>query len=117
MVASPNGIIGLYGDRSLTQRFERAVADRGERSWPVDIHGASDHAPFERVGIPAGGIFAGAGEHLTGEQADPDGKAGEPYDSCYHRAGDTYQTVDTEAVRRRLDVIADVAVTVVAGLL
>lgn len=76
MVASPNGIIGLYGDRSLTQRFERAVADRGERSWPVDIHGASDHAPFERAGIPAGGIFTGAGEHLTGEQADPDGRAG-----------------------------------------
>jgi len=51
--------------------FER----RGGRAEEIDIGGRSDHFPFEQIGIPTGGLFAGG------------------Y-ACYHRACDRLANVD-----------------------
>ena len=41
------------------------MTDAGLASEVVDIGGASDHLPFDRVGIPVGGLFSGASELKT----------------------------------------------------
>ena len=57
----------------------------------VQLEGNSDHASFERFGIPVGGIFTGI-------------------DDCYHRRCDTLRNVD-------LDVLEQSAAATEAALL
>jgi aminopeptidase S len=45
------------------------------RTRTTSLGSGSDHSPFERAGIPVGGIFTGL-------------------DSCYHEACDTLRNVD-----------------------
>ena len=61
---------------------------------PPAFDGRSDYVGFINRGIPAGGIFAGAGHPKTAEQvALFGGVAGEQHDPCYHEACDTIGTV------------------------
>ena len=61
----------------------------------------SDHAPFVAAGIPVGGMFTGAdGQKSQAEAAKFGGRAGEPYDACYHRACDTLANVNNTALTR-----------------
>ena len=95
MVGSPKPVRGVYSDTD--PRIERVLRDLvGARAQEESVGGASDHAPFDRVGIPVGGLFTGVGD---------------PYDTCNHRACDTIDNVDlpvlvemtrvaTEAVER-----------------
>ena len=92
MLGSPNGRVAVY-DRD--DRIERALrrAIRGpERE--VELEGASDHAPFERAGIPVGGIFTGASGR---------GRRPGPADRCYHRRCDTLENVDRRLLARMTD--------------
>ena len=55
----------------------------------VNLGGGSDHVPFARFGMPTGGVFSGARELVSVEQAiAPGTTAGLPADACYHRACD-----------------------------
>jgi Zn-dependent M28 family amino/carboxypeptidase len=57
--------------------------------------GGSDHLSFAGVGIPVGGLFTGAdGAKSAGDASAFGGRAGAPYDPCYHRACDTIANVD-----------------------
>ena len=89
MVGSPNPRISVY-DRD--DRIERVLRDAvpGEEG-EVALEGASDHAPFERAGIPVGGLFTGA----SGRGRDPG-----PADRCYHRECDTLGHVDVGLATR-----------------
>ena len=61
--------------------------------------GRSDYDGFTKAGVPAGGLFSGAEEKMTGEQADLwDGKADEPFDPNYHKASDTLDHIDRRAL-------------------
>jgi aminopeptidase S len=83
MVGSPNAVRAIYaGDAAIERALRRALArPAGTR----DLGGASDHAPFDRAGIPVGGLYTGASER---------GPSGKPRDPCYHRACDTLTNID-----------------------
>jgi Iap family predicted aminopeptidase len=78
MVGSPEPVRGVYSDTDpgIERLLRRLVGPRAEEE---SAGGSSDHAPFERAGIPVGGLFTGAGE---------------PNDPCYHRACDDLDNVD-----------------------
>jgi aminopeptidase Y len=64
-----------------------------------DLGTGSDHYFFTEAGVPIGGIFSGATEEVTPEQAEAnDGAAGEPMDACYHLECDTAANVDAAQV-------------------
>ncbi len=119
MVGSPNAGRWVYSTdqspigRSTTQRFLDWFDEAGLSAEPLDLGGGSDHASFARAGIPTGGLFTGANERLTDEQASAfGGKAGAPADPCYHLPCDTDASINTSV----LDEMADAAATVVAEL-
>jgi Zn-dependent M28 family amino/carboxypeptidase len=78
MVGSPEPQSGVYsdGDERIERLLTRLVGPEAEEE---STGGNSDHAPFQRAGVPVGGLFTGAGE---------------PYDPCYHRACDDLDNVD-----------------------
>jgi len=56
------------------------------------------------VGIPAGGLFSGAEEPKTEEQAAVyGGTAGEPYDPCYHEPCDNKTNLSVQALNELSD--------------
>jgi Zn-dependent M28 family amino/carboxypeptidase len=78
MVGSPRPARGVYSDadRQIERMLRRLV---GPGSEEENAGGSSDHAPFQRAGIPVGGLFTGAGR---------------PHDPCYHRVCDDIDNID-----------------------
>ncbi|MQA76742.1 MAG: M28 family peptidase, partial [Solirubrobacterales bacterium] len=68
MVASPNYMRLVYGDSlgnvddpaAIKNLFLDYFAERDLDTDLIDLSGRSDHGPFERAGIPVGGLFTGA---------------------------------------------------------
>ncbi len=61
--------------------------------------GASDYDAFTQAGIPSGGLFSGAEEKMTAEEAELwGGKADQPFDPNYHKKTDTLDHVDRTAL-------------------
>ena len=74
---------------------------------PTAFDGRSDYDAFIGVGIPAGGLFTGAEDIKTAEEAAIyGGTAGIAYDPCYHIACDDIDNINLEA----LDQMSDAAV-------
>jgi aminopeptidase Y len=95
---------GPAGSDVIERAFEEYFTMVGKPFKGVDFTGRSDYGPFIDVGIPAGGLFAGAeGIKTAAEAALWGGTAGIAYDPCYHQACDTYANNNDEA----LDVNAD----------
>ena len=66
----------------------------------TDLRGGSDHASFDRAGIPVAGLFSGASGVKTGAQRERwGGRAGEAFDRCYHRACDRFRRIDRRSLR------------------
>jgi Zn-dependent M28 family amino/carboxypeptidase len=88
MVGSPNGRTEVYdGDDAI----ERALRDAlPGREGETPIFEDSDHAPFDRVGIPVGGVYTGGLEERRGRPRDP----------CYHRRCDGASNVDVALATR-----------------
>jgi Zn-dependent M28 family amino/carboxypeptidase len=103
-VGAPAGPAGSDGiERTLTA----ALAATGVQPRGTDFDGRSDYGPFVAAGIPSGGLFTGAEELKTPDQAAVwGGQAGAPYDRCYHQACDTVANVDRVALDRMLDALA-----------
>jgi Iap family predicted aminopeptidase len=82
MVGSPNPARGVYSDADpeIESLLRRLVGPRAEEE---NAGGNSDHAPFQRAGVPVGGLFTGAGR---------------PHDPCYHRACDDIDNIDMPAL-------------------
>jgi Zn-dependent M28 family amino/carboxypeptidase len=122
MVGSPNAAYLAYdGDNSDNQgagpgpegsaTVERVLleqlASTGVAGEGTDFDGRSDYGPFIAAGIPAGGLFTGAEEIKTPEQAQRwGGTAGRPYDPCYHQACDRAEAIDRTALDRNTDAVA-----------
>jgi Zn-dependent M28 family amino/carboxypeptidase len=104
MVGSPNGIRAVY-DGSVSSRpaagatitgLFTAALDAARLSWELEAVGAaSDHYPLEQRAIPVGGLFSGANESKSAEQAAMfGGSAGVAADACYHLGCDARANVD-----------------------
>lgn len=102
MVGSRNAGRFLYfsGEGTRAARVARRVLARAAvRLRDMDIGGASDHAPFEDAGVPVLGLFSGASEVKTAKQERLwGGRAGQPFDRCYHQACDTADGVNRTAL-------------------
>ncbi|WP_433799177.1 M28 family peptidase [Actinomycetospora sp. CA-084318] len=122
MVASPNaGYFAYDGDDSdrvgapagppgsaaIERRLLAALGQVGVQGQGTDFDGRSDYGPFIAAGIPAGGLFTGAEERKTPEQAARwGGRAGESFDPNYHTARDDLANLDRVAFDRNVRAIA-----------
>lgn len=95
---SSTGIKGPSGSGAVEDVFNRYFASQGLPTDPTALDGRTDYASFTALGIPAGGLFAGAEGVKTPEQAARyGGAAGQPYYVCYHEACDTYDAITGNA--------------------
>jgi len=103
---------GPAGSGQIEDVFTSYFDSQGLASDPTPFSGRSDYGPFIAVGIPAGGLFAGAEGIKTEEQAEVyGGTAGEAYHPCYHIACDTYDSVSVKATTEMTDAAADSVLT------
>lgn len=116
MLASPNPAYFTYdGDQSMpptadpprvpegSAGIERTLAaylaKAGKQPRDTSFDGRSDYDAFARAGIPAGGLFAGAEDKKTVDEAKVwGGEANAPFDPHYHQKTDTYDALDREAL-------------------
>jgi Zn-dependent M28 family amino/carboxypeptidase len=99
---------GPTGSDTIEQVFLDYFADQGLASEPTPFDGRSDYGPFiaEGIDIAAGGLFSGAEDIKTPEQAAKfGGTAGAAFDPCYHEPCDTIKNVSKQA----LDELGDAA--------
>ncbi len=115
MVASPNYMRLVYGDNpgpvanpsAIKNLFLDYFAKRDLATDIINLSGRSDHGPFERAGIPVGGLFTGA--EMTKSRAQArlfGGKAGRPADPCYHLVCDDIDNINEESLDQLSDAIA-----------
>ncbi|KAF4972090.1 hypothetical protein FZEAL_9670 [Fusarium zealandicum] len=111
MIASPNYVYGIYdGDGSafnltgpagsdvIEKDFEKFFKTNRQPYVPSEFSGRSDYAAFIENGIPSGGLFTGAEELKTEEEAKKfGGEAGVAYDVNYHQKGDDINNLNKEA--------------------
>jgi Zn-dependent M28 family amino/carboxypeptidase len=121
MIASPNYMIGIYdgdgsgfnltgppGSAEIEYAFEQFFESQGSPYVPTEFSGRSDYGPFLEVGIAAGGLFTGAEEVKTEEEAEMfGGEAGVAFDANYHEAGDTIDNLNYDAFLLNTKAIAD----------
>lgn len=107
MVGSPNAGRFVYdeaqaasGSDELTRLLQESLEAHGTPALAVDIGGSSDHGPFQRAGIATGGVFSGATDQLSEEEATAFGAtAGEQMDPCYHLPCDDLANVNLDSAR------------------
>lgn len=120
MVASPNGFVGVYeepgapvGSKAAHDLLAAAVARAGGPPVGVDLGGGSDHRGFADAGIATAGVFSGAPEPVTPEQAATSGAvAGQPADACYHQPCDDVANANVALARLLTAGLADFTVRV-----
>ncbi|MGP0221681.1 M28 family peptidase [Paenarthrobacter sp. NCHU4564] len=125
MVASPNpvrfvydgdgkqlGTSGPNGSGQIEKVFLDYFASQGLATEPTEFDGRSDYFGFIENGIPAGGLFTGAEDIKTAEQAAIyGGMAGVAYDPCYHQACDDIDNIDAAVLEQMADAIAHATLT------
>jgi Zn-dependent M28 family amino/carboxypeptidase len=101
---------GPRGSATIERVLVEGLAAAGVTAGSADLSGRSDYAPFVAAGIPSGGLFTGAEELKTPEEAQRyGGTAGAPYDPCHHQACDRIDTIDRTALDRNADAVASAA--------
>jgi Zn-dependent M28 family amino/carboxypeptidase len=98
------GFAGPKGSGVIEQVFKDWWDSQGLAYETIPFDGRSDYDAFTQVGIPAGGIFAGAEEIKTPEQvALYGGTAGKPFDPCYHQLCDTLANINEQGLDEHKD--------------
>ncbi len=122
MIASPNFARLIYdgddsdgegagpgpaGSAAIEKLFTDYFAARNLPTEGTDFDGRSDYGPFIDNAIPSGGIFTGAEDIKTPEQAAKwGGTAGVAFDPCYHQACDTARNLSNTAFIQNADAAA-----------
>jgi Zn-dependent M28 family amino/carboxypeptidase len=122
MIASPNYARMIYdgngssapevgggpaGSEAIERVFQRYFQRQDLATIQTPFDGRSDYGPFIDAGIPAGGLFTGAEDIKSNEEAELfGGTAGEAYDPCYHEACDTLSNVNREVLGQMTDAAA-----------
>ena len=125
MVGSPNyvrfvydgdgdafGTKGPTGSATVEEVFLDYFESQGLETEPTAFDGRSDYFGFIENGIPAGGLFTGAEDIKTAEEAAIyGGTAGLAYDPCYHAACDDIDNINVLALEEMADAIAHATLT------
>jgi len=125
MVASPNYVRFVYdgdgsdtplagpnGSKNIEAVFLDYFAGQGLPIEATAFDGRSDYGPFIDAGIPAGGLFTGADEIKTEEQAAIyGGTADELLDPNYHTADDDLGHINQEVLDQMADAAAHAVMT------
>jgi Zn-dependent M28 family amino/carboxypeptidase len=83
------------GSQVIQQVLTDHLRGQGLAVGTTSLGGGSDHAPFAAAGIPVGGLYTGAGEVKSRQEAERfGGTAGRPADPCYHRRCDDLDNLD-----------------------
>jgi Zn-dependent M28 family amino/carboxypeptidase len=110
--ASDTPSTGSTGSGVVEDVFVDFFASIGRETEPTAFDGRSDYDAFVAVGIPAGGLFTGAEDLKTAEQAAKwGGTAGVAFDPCYHQACDTFANVNLVALDEMTDAMAHAILT------
>lgn len=95
------------GSGLIERTFASFFKSKRQASRPTAFDGRSDYGPFIDQGIASGGLFSGAeGVKTKGQAKAFGGKAGQPYDACYHQACDNLGNVSKRALREFVPAIA-----------
>lgn len=87
------------GSAGIERTLVAYLNGTGKPAEDTGFDGRSDYDPFTQAGVPAGGLFAGADENKTAEQAQKwGGRADEPYAPNYHKNTDTLAEIDRTAL-------------------
>ena len=98
------GIAGPNGSGVIEQVFKDWYDSQGLAYETIPFDGRSDYDAFTGVGIPAGGIFAGAeGIKTPAQVALYGGTAGVAYDPCYHQLCDTLANLNLKGLAEHKD--------------
>lgn len=111
MIASPNYVLGIYdgdgsgfnfsgppGSDTIEKDFETFFDSKKLPHIPSIFSGRSDYAAFLENGIPSGGLFTGAEQPKTEEEAKLfGGQAGVALDINYHEKGDDIKNLNHDA--------------------
>ncbi len=129
MVGSPNYIFMVYdadqstfpappgvpipaGSAAIEDVFESYYTMQDEPYDDTEFSGRSDYEAFILADIPSSGLFTGAEEVKTAEQATIwGGTAGAQFDPCYHLACDTFANNNDHALDVNSDSIAFTVLT------
>jgi Zn-dependent M28 family amino/carboxypeptidase len=104
----PNVAEGPPGSGAIEKVFTDYLAGRGLASDETPFDGRSDYGPFIAAGIPAGGLFSGAEDPKTAEQAAVyGGTVDVALDPCYHQACDTFDNNNLTVLDQLSDAAAD----------
>ena len=115
MVGSPNFTNTVYeGPDEVEDVFGSYFEAREiEAETNAALDGRSDHGPFQDENVPTGGLFSGAEGAKSEEQREAfGGRAGAPFDPCYHRPCDDIDNLS----RQSLDTLSDAAAHATAVL-
>jgi Zn-dependent M28 family amino/carboxypeptidase len=105
-------IPGPKGSDAIEANYAAYFKSQDLPTGETAFDGRSDYLEFITVGIPAGGLFSGAEEIKTKkEQKLYGGKAGKPYDSCYHQACDDIDNISKKSLDPMADAVADSLMT------
>lgn len=105
---SDTGTAGPNGSANIEGVFNDYFASQDLTVKATAFDGRSDYGPFIDAGIPAGGLFTGAEDIKTAEEAALfGGTAGLAFDPCYHLACDTYANNSDEGLDQMSDAAAD----------
>ncbi|MFD4368552.1 M20/M25/M40 family metallo-hydrolase [Rhodococcus sp. NPDC058521] len=98
---------GPEGSAGIERTFVDYLQTKGVAVDGTDFDGRSDYGPFIEAKIPAGGVFSGADDRKTPEQAEKWGGAADAaYDKNYHSPDDTLANVDRDALAQNSAAVA-----------
>jgi Zn-dependent M28 family amino/carboxypeptidase len=98
---------GPAGSGVVEEVFNNYFASQRLAVLPTAFDGRSDYGPFIDAGIPAGGLFTGAEDIKSAEEARLfGGTAGEAFDPCYHAACDDITNLNKTALDQMSDGVA-----------
>jgi len=120
MIGSPNyanfiydgdgsdfGLQGPPGSAAIERLLRTYFKLRNAPSEGTEIDFRSDYAQFFEDGIAFGGLFTGAEDIKTEEQAQRyGGTAGQSFDQCYHTPCDNLGNISIEALELHGDALA-----------
>ena len=87
------------GSAGIERTLAGYLNSQGKPAEDTYFDGRSDYDGFTTAGVPAGGLFSGAEEKKSVEQAEKwGGTADAPFDPYYHQGTDTLDRLNAEAL-------------------